>query len=435
MGSLQSCCCNHLYNQKFFATNKVMDNKIRRKSEALRAGTLAAVMAFSAGHVEAKPPQEPQKQAKQPASKGIKSAAAKVPVAAAAAAPVKAEVPETEAQIADYLKRKCKGVLPEREAYVAIDAKSGEILTHKDKDEIVQISSMTKLMTGLLAFEAIQAGKIREDTPVKIDTSWNSLSNGNFITNVLTRWRDPVPFIDIITAAMVGSKNDATVAIAVALAGSEANFVRLMNERTKQLGLKITFFNSHGLPRKEVDAIGDEVSDSEKGGAILSVARLHKFITETQPRLVQIMGSKKVELQGKTLLHTLKKLFEKVGFTFKDTFNAEAEMNAKSGTTCLSGSSTTIQAGDIIFSYVGAKTSRQREARVVDLLRQAQAARIENLSKVIKIQPLVIQPLKIDSIESLDLNLPELELPKEEPQSDEPKKEQEQVSSVPVLSY
>jgi D-alanyl-D-alanine carboxypeptidase len=373
-----------------------MNNKKTHALEFIRlfnAATLSTALSFMGGNVNAenvpKPPKAPVKAVKKVQRSPVKALPVpKIKNASKIKSIVqKTPAEETQQQIEAYLSRHCGTVRPEREAYVAIDAKTGEILLQKDEDVVVQIASMTKMMTALLAFEAIEAGKISADTLVKIDTSWNRRAGGGTITNVLTYWEKPVPFMDLIEAAVIGSKNDAAETIAKTIGGSEAVFVQMMNARAKELGLKITFFNSHGLPQKDVDVLGEMVDAKEKGGVLLSVARLHKHINDKHPKLAEIMGRNAVELQGKSMGHTLSRLFKKLG----EYLPTIGSWNAKSGTTCLSGSSGSLKVDDVILTVVGAKTPIQREKLVASLLPQARKE--QSLRRLFPLQPDKVEPL------------------------------------------
>lgn len=130
---------------------------------------------------------------------------------------------------------------------VLMDAYSGKILYEKEPHKRVAPASVTKVMTMLVAMEALAGGKVKwDDRVVTSEAAWEM--GGSEI------WLEPgeeMSFREMMIAIAVGSANDACVAVAEHLAGSEGAFVELMNQKAKSLGLKNTrFVNAHGLPAK-----------------------------------------------------------------------------------------------------------------------------------------------------------------------------------------
>ena len=127
---------------------------------------------------------------------------------------------------------------------VLIDCNTGSILQEKNGNEKLPIASVTKVMSMLLIMEAIDSGKLSFDTKVTI--SDNSYRMGG--TQVWLEPREVFTVHELLQAVSIRSANDATVALAEAVAGSEDAFVALMNERAKELGMKNTnFLDSTGL--------------------------------------------------------------------------------------------------------------------------------------------------------------------------------------------
>jgi len=140
-------------------------------------------------------------------------------------------------------------IAPETDAPTAIllDAHSGKILYQKEPHRRVPPASVTKVATMLVAMEAIEKGKVKwDDRVVTSEAAWEM--GGSEI------WLEPgeeMSFREMMIAIAVGSANDACVAVAEHIAGSEEAFVGLMNQKVKELGLKNTnFVNPHGLPEK-----------------------------------------------------------------------------------------------------------------------------------------------------------------------------------------
>lgn len=130
-------------------------------------------------------------------------------------------------------------------AAMLIDAGSGKVLWEKNAHERLPMASVTKLMTLVLAFRAIQHGKasMRDLVPVSMEA---------YRTGGSQIWLEPgerLTLRQMLTAIAVGSANDAAVAVGEYLAGSTGQFVQLMNQEAARLGMRDTHFsNPHGLP-------------------------------------------------------------------------------------------------------------------------------------------------------------------------------------------
>jgi D-alanyl-D-alanine carboxypeptidase (penicillin-binding protein 5/6) len=143
----------------------------------------------------------------------------------------------------------------EAEAAILINADTGKILFEKNADLLLPPASMTKMMTEYLVYEAIENGEISWDTPVKISDRAHAVAQDPSLSNVWLRQdADPDYTIkELFEAAAIYSANGATMAIAETIAGSEANFVKMMNDKAKELGLKkYEFYNSTGLNNKDL---------------------------------------------------------------------------------------------------------------------------------------------------------------------------------------
>lgn len=127
---------------------------------------------------------------------------------------------------------------------VLMDAESGQLLFEKNAHEKMPPASITKIMTLLLVMEAIETGSIGWDDMVSC--SEHAASMGG--TQIWLEPGEEMRLEDLIKAAAVNSANDASMALAEYVAGSEGAFVDLMNARAKELGMKdTTFVNPTGL--------------------------------------------------------------------------------------------------------------------------------------------------------------------------------------------
>ncbi|ATC65068.1 D-alanyl-D-alanine carboxypeptidase [Nibricoccus aquaticus] len=129
--------------------------------------------------------------------------------------------------------------------YVVTDAATGKILLEDGANTVTPPASMTKIMTFLIVSDAIKAGTIALDTPVRI-TNEDAKMGG---TGVWLDPRETFTVEELLLATMIQSANDAAHALSRAAAGSREAFVERMNARAQALGMTRTRFTSpHGLP-------------------------------------------------------------------------------------------------------------------------------------------------------------------------------------------
>ena len=127
---------------------------------------------------------------------------------------------------------------------ILIEASTGEILFEKNADEKLHPASMTKMMSMLLIIEAIEDGVLKWDQVIQVSENASSMGG----SQILLETGEKMSVLDLFKGVAIASGNDAVVALAEAVAGSESNFVSMMNKRAKELGLTNTNFkNPHGL--------------------------------------------------------------------------------------------------------------------------------------------------------------------------------------------
>jgi len=130
-------------------------------------------------------------------------------------------------------------------ADMAVDVLSGEVLTATDADAPQLPASLTKLMTAYVAFEAMAAGEFDPAHAITVSRFAARRPPVKLGLSVGAK----VSLMDVLSAAVVGSKNDAAVVVAEAISGSETAFVARMNEAALALGMTNTrFANATGLP-------------------------------------------------------------------------------------------------------------------------------------------------------------------------------------------
>ncbi len=122
---------------------------------------------------------------------------------------------------------------------------SGQVLASQNPAERIEPASLTKLMTAYLAFSALKAKTITQEQVVPVsEKAWKAIGSRMFIEP-----RKPVTVAELLRGMIVQSGNDACVALAELIAGSEESFAAAMNREAQRLGLKATSFrNATGLP-------------------------------------------------------------------------------------------------------------------------------------------------------------------------------------------
>ena len=134
---------------------------------------------------------------------------------------------------------------PSYQSAILMEPVTGEILFEENSHEKRQPASMTKMMLMLIVAERVERGEMHWDD--KITTSNEAAKMGG--SQVYLKPGETFPLNEMMQAIVIHSANDASLAVAEAVAGSRDSFVDLMNERAHELGMKDTTFHSpHGLP-------------------------------------------------------------------------------------------------------------------------------------------------------------------------------------------
>lgn len=156
---------------------------------------------------------------------------------------------------------------------ILMDAATGTVLYEQNADEALPPASVTKVMTLLLVMEAIEAGQIKLDDMVS--ASAHAASMGG--SQIFLKEGEQMRAEDLIKSVVIASANDAALALAEHVAGSEESFVERMNKRAEELGMKNTHFeNTNGLD----DTVENHVT-SARDIAIMSAELIkHEKILE-----------------------------------------------------------------------------------------------------------------------------------------------------------
>ena len=134
-------------------------------------------------------------------------------------------------------------------SWVLMDHGTGQLLVAHNPDARIEPASLTKLMTAYVTFAALKSGAISLDQAVTVsETAWRQIGSRMFIEPRL-----PVTVDQLIHGMIIQSGNDACVALAELIAGSEEGFVHLMNQEARRLGMTNTSFaNASGLPDEKL---------------------------------------------------------------------------------------------------------------------------------------------------------------------------------------
>jgi len=176
------------------------------------------------------------------------------------------------------------------DAAILVDAQTGRILYGKNIDTVLGIASMTKMMTEYLLLDAIKAKRVQWDQTYTPSDYVYRLSQDRTLSNVPLRKDGQYTVRELYEAMAIYSANAATVAIAEIIAGSEKNFVRMMNEKAKKLGLKdYKFVNATGLSNNDLKGFHPEGTskDEENVMSARAMATLAYRLLKDHPEVLE----------------------------------------------------------------------------------------------------------------------------------------------------
>jgi D-alanyl-D-alanine carboxypeptidase (penicillin-binding protein 5/6) len=155
---------------------------------------------------------------------------------------------------------------------IVLDYNSGKILYEIDPDTHIYPASMTKIMTTIIVFDLLKQGKINlDDETVVSENAWRLSQKG--FSSMFIMINDTVTIEELLRGIIVVSGNDACVALAEAIAGSEENFAEIMNEKAKEIGLSNTnFSNSSGI------------NDPQNYSTVRDIAIMSKHLISKYPK-------------------------------------------------------------------------------------------------------------------------------------------------------
>ncbi len=163
---------------------------------------------------------------------------------------------------------------------IVIEAESGSVLFQKQADELVAPASLAKLMTLDVVFDQLRLGNIKlNDTFVISENAWRKGGAMSHSSTMYAVLHSKVRVEDLLRGVIIQSGNDACIALAEGIAGNEASFVRMMNDRARELGLtKSNFTNVDGLPDRKMRVTAREL------------AQVARHIVVTYPEYYKLFG-------------------------------------------------------------------------------------------------------------------------------------------------
>ena len=187
---------------------------------------------------------------------------------------------------------------------ILVDAETGKVLYEKNADSVLGIASMTKMMTEYILLETVKKGKVKWDQEYTPSDLVYKISQRTDLSNVPLRADDKYTIHELYEAMAIYSANGATIAIAEKIGGSETNFVKMMNDKAKKMGLKdYKFVNSTGLNNRDYKGLQPEGTGAEDENVMSSraVAKLAFHLINDFPEVLKTASTpKKTFREGTT---------------------------------------------------------------------------------------------------------------------------------------
>ena len=163
---------------------------------------------------------------------------------------------------------------------ILIDYHSDKILYEFDSDAQIYPASMTKIMTSIIAFDLIKNNKLSfDDMFVVSENAWRLSQSG--YSSMFIMVNDEVSVEDLLKGIIIASGNDACVALAEGIAGSEENFAEMMNEKAADIGMSFTnFTNSSGI------------NDPDNVSTVRDIAIMSKYLIKNYPIYYEMFKEK-----------------------------------------------------------------------------------------------------------------------------------------------
>ncbi|MCC3359569.1 D-alanyl-D-alanine carboxypeptidase family protein [Bacillus sp. REN16] len=187
---------------------------------------------------------------------------------------------------------------------ILIDAETGKILYEKNSEQAAPIASMVKMMTEYLVLEAISEGRLSWDQTTQVSQYAYDISANNNFSGVGLRQNHDYTVEELYKAMAIYSDNATTITLAELLAGTEGEFVKLMNKKAEELGLPdYEFVNSTGLSNSMLGDNYPEGTDPDGDNMLSakSVALLAYSLIKDHPKVLEISSIPQLDFYGEKL--------------------------------------------------------------------------------------------------------------------------------------
>ncbi|MDQ0297616.1 D-alanyl-D-alanine carboxypeptidase (penicillin-binding protein 5/6) [Salibacterium salarium] len=177
---------------------------------------------------------------------------------------------------------------------ILVEAETGKVIYNKEADVILPPASMTKIMTEYLVNEAVANGDISWDDEVDISDKVIQISQDYDLSNVPLREDISYTAEELYDAMAIYSANGATIALAEHVAGSESNFVDMMNEKAEELGMtEYELVNSTGLNNESMNGLHPEgtAADAENMMSARAMAILTYHLLDEYPQALEVAST------------------------------------------------------------------------------------------------------------------------------------------------
>lgn len=194
----------------------------------------------------------------------------------------------------------------EAESAIVVDADTGRILYEKQSDLKLPPASMTKMMTEYLVLEAINNGEISWDTTTQIGDYAYWLSSNNSFSGIGLIQNKAYTVRELYEGMSIISDNATTVALAELVAGSEGEFVKMMNEKAEEMGLsEYKFVNSTGISNTDLGEYHPEGTEPNADNLLSarSAALLAYHLINDYPEALEYSSILESELDGRRLIN------------------------------------------------------------------------------------------------------------------------------------
>ena len=163
---------------------------------------------------------------------------------------------------------------------ILMDYHSGETLFEMDPDTQIYPASMTKIMTSIVAIDLIEKNKLSYDDKFIISENAWRLSQAGY-SSMFIMINDQVSVENLLKGIIIASGNDACVALAEGIAGSEENFAQMMNEKAGEIGMSSTnFTNASGI------------NDPDNISTVRDIALMSKYLIKNYPDFYKLFAEK-----------------------------------------------------------------------------------------------------------------------------------------------